>query len=142
MKVITTSGNISVLSFARGEEVFESLLKYCTDNHIKGGLFTGIGAADELEIAYYHLPTKTYERKNISEEVEIVSLTGNVGVLEGKTALHIHGIFSKRDLSTFGGHLFKLRISGACELQFISLPSPLNRAYDEETGLNLLSSEK
>ncbi|OGI19979.1 MAG: hypothetical protein A3J06_04625 [Candidatus Moranbacteria bacterium RIFCSPLOWO2_02_FULL_48_19] len=138
MQVIASHGNQFVFNLARGEELFETLLSWCKENNIAGATLTGLGAADELELAYYHLPTQTYERHQINEEVEILSLNGNLGTLKGEKMLHIHGVFGKRDLSTFGGHLFRLRVSGACEIHLTVLPAPLNRSFDEKTGLNLL----
>jgi len=138
MQVITSHDNQYVFNLARGEELFETLLSWCKENNIAGATLTGLGAADELELAYYHLPTQTYERHQINEEVEILSLNGNLGTLKGEKMLHIHGVFGKRDLSTFGGHLFKLRVSGACEIHLTVLPTSLNRSFDEKTGLNLL----
>lgn len=139
MQTIARSNNTMVLSLARGEELFSSLLGWAEKENISGALFTGIGATDMLEIAYYNIAGKTFERQTIQQEVEIVSLTGNLGHLNNGRALHIHGVFSRRDLSTFGGHLFSARISGACELHVTTLPSRLERAYDEQTGLNLLT---
>ena len=63
--VISSNDNQFVLSFARGEELFESLLSWCEEKGITGATFTGLGAADQLELAYYHLPSKSYERQNI-----------------------------------------------------------------------------
>lgn len=138
MHLIASHQNQYVFNLARGEELFATLLSWCQDNALSGGTLTGLGAADQVELAYYHLPTKTYERHTIHEEVEILSLQGNLGTLAGKPILHIHGVFGKRDLSTFGGHLFQLRVSGACEIHWSTLPAPLRREHDEETGLNLL----
>lgn len=136
--MIASHENQFVFNLARGEELFETLLSWCRENAIAGATFAGLGAADQLELAYYHLPTQTYERHQIYEEVEILSLNGNLGTLKGEKMLHIHSIFGKRDLSAFGGHLFKLRVSGACEIHLTVLPAPLQRAFDEKTGLNLL----
>jgi predicted DNA-binding protein with PD1-like motif len=138
MQVAAAHENQYVLSLARGEELFETLLRWCSEKNLTGATLTGLGAADTLELAYYHLPTKTYERHRIDEEVEILSLTGNLALLKGERVLHIHGVFGKRDLSTLGGHLFSLQVSGACEIHLTPLPEPLNRAADKITGLNLL----
>lgn len=138
MQTIASDKNRFVFNLARGEELFATLLLWCRENAIAGATFTGLGAADQLELAYYHLPTQTYERHQIDEEVEILSLNGNLGTLKGEKTLHIHGVFGKRDLATFGGHLFKLRVSGACEIHLTVLPVSLHRAFDKETGLNLL----
>ncbi len=138
MQVIAANENNYILSFAHGEELFPELISWAIDNKITGGTLTGLGASDSLEIAYYNLDQKKYERHQILEEVEILSLTGNLGLLKGEHVLHIHGVFGRRDLSTIGGHLFQLTLSGACEIHFTAIPGPLNRAYDEQTGLNLL----
>ncbi|MDO8565859.1 MAG: DNA-binding protein [Candidatus Moranbacteria bacterium] len=138
MQMIASHENQFVFNLARGEELFETLLSWCRENTVAGATLTGLGAADQLELAYYHLPTQTYERHQINEDVEILSLNGNLGTLKDEKMLHIHGVFGKRDLSVFGGHLFKLRVSGACEIHLTVLPSPLHRVFDKETGLNLL----
>ncbi|MEK9151503.1 MAG: PPC domain-containing DNA-binding protein [Patescibacteria group bacterium] len=127
-----------VMNLARGEELITALSAWCEQNDIGGATLTGLGAADELEIAYYNLGTKTFERHTIKEEVEILSFVGNVAMLDAKRIFHIHGTFGRKDLSTFGGHIFSLRVSGACEIHFTVFPQTFTRAYDEQTGLNLL----
>lgn len=142
MQVISSEKNQYVLSFARGEELLSAFVTWARDNKIAGATFSGLGAADQLELAYYHLPTKTYERQTLDEEVEILSLNGNLGTLYDKQALHMHGVFGRRDLSAFGGHVFKLRVSGACEIHVHTLSETLRRMYDANTGLNLLCQNK
>lgn len=138
MKLITTHADQLVINLERGEELLETLLSYCKAKDITGATFTGLGATDMLELAFYNLTTKSYERHNIVEELEILSLTGNLGTLKEEKMLHIHGVFGRRDLSTLGGHIFKLRVSGACEIHLSTLPRQLHRVHDETTGLNLL----
>lgn len=138
MQIVMSQDNHSVLSLARGQELFSVLSQWSSDHHIHGATLTGLGAADNLELAYYNLANKKYERHSVHEEVEILLLTGNIALLEGTVALHIHGSFGKKDLSMFGGHLFALQISGACEIHVVTFASPLHRSYDAQTGLNLL----
>ena len=138
MEHVAQSGEIHVLNLARGEELHATLLQFCVNRRIVGATFTGLGACDQVELAYYHLPTKTYERRMIDEELEILSLNGNLGTLDGVKGFHIHGVFGRRDLSTLGGHIFSLRVSGACEIHLSALPMTLNRRHDSATGLNLM----
>lgn len=141
MQIVAQQNNQWVLGCFRGEELMQSLLIWCKKNKVEGATFTGLGAADEIEIAYYNLATKTFEKHTIKEEVEIVSLIGNVATMKDETILHIHGTFGRRDLSTFGGHIFSVRVSGACEIHLTVLANSLTRSYDEVTGLNLLSCQ-
>ncbi|NBV77607.1 DNA-binding protein [bacterium] len=141
MKQLSATESQFVLSFDRGEELFSLLLSWVSDESVRGATLTGLGAADSLEVAYYNLATKEYERHLIDEEVEILSLTGNIALLNDAPLLHIHGVFGRKDLSTFGGHLFMLRISGAGEIH-LTKTNPLKRAHDMTTGLNLLCGLK
>jgi predicted DNA-binding protein with PD1-like motif len=138
MQVIARDAGRHVLSLARGEELFEALLTFASREGFAGATLTGLGAADRLELAYYDLRGKAYVRQPMDEEVEILSLIGNFARLDGEPALHIHGVFGRRNFSTFGGHLFSLRVSGACEIHLDALAAPIGRAHDEATGLNLL----
>lgn len=138
MRIAAAESTQWVLNFERGEELVSSLLAFCREQSVESATLTGLGAADQLELAYYNLSTKTYERHQIQEEVEILSLVGNVAYLAEEHVLHIHGVFGKRDLTTFGGHLFSLRVSGACEVHLASLSKRMTRAKDTTTGLNLL----
>lgn len=138
MQVIQSENDKYVFNLARGEELFSELLSWCKEKGITGGTLTGLGAADQLELAYYNLDTKEYERHPIDAEVEILSLNGNLGMLKGEQLLHIHGVFGRNDLSTFGGHLFSLRVSGACEIHLVTFDGSFERQHDIETGLNLL----
>ena len=142
MKLAAHNDNAFVLNFERGEELTASLLAFCTEKGLSGATFTGLRAADEVELAYYNLGTKSYERHPIHEELEILSITGNLGNLDEKLMLHMHGVFGRNDLSTLGGHIFTLRVSGACEIHLTALPALLTRAYDETTGLNLLCDKE
>ncbi len=137
MKIAYQKDNTYILNVLRGEEVVSILKTFLIEKNLRAAHFTGLGAADVLDIAYYHLPSKKFERHEIKEEVEILSLVGNVGVLGDETIIHAHGVFGRRDLSTFGGHIFSLRVSGACEIHLTVLNGEITRAYDEATGLNL-----
>lgn len=138
MRIVAQHDHALVISFERGEELFTVLPAFLDEHHIVAGFFSGLGAADRLELAYYNLTTKEYERQVIEEAVEICSLTGNIAWKGEELILHVHGVFGRRDLSTFGGHLFALRVSGVCELHFTTLPEKLQRALESETGLNTL----
>lgn len=139
MKIIHTQDNFKTLSFAKGEEIMSVLKEYLTENNIHAAHIAGLGAADVVEIAYYNIKTKEYERHEISEAVEILNLNGNVGVKEdGEVVVHMHGTFGRKDLSVFGGHIFAMRVSGAGEIHLRVFEGTIHRAYDEETGLTLM----
>lgn len=139
MNLIHSANGFITLNFERGEEVIAGLKDFLKQGNISAGHITGLGAASRLELAYYNLETKEYERKVFTDDVEILSLTGNIGQKEdGELVVHMHGAFGQRDFSVFGGHIFELVISGAGEIHIASLPGFIKRAYDDETGLTLM----
>ncbi|MEK7134218.1 MAG: PPC domain-containing DNA-binding protein [Patescibacteria group bacterium] len=138
MKTAHQKGNTYILNAARGEEVVAALKNVLREKNIRAAHFTGLGAADFCDVAYYNLRDKKFEQHEMAEETEILSLVGNVGMLGDETIIHAHGVFGRRDLSTFGGHIFAMRVSGACEIHLTVLDGEMTRAHDDETGLNLL----
>jgi predicted DNA-binding protein with PD1-like motif len=106
MKLAHKEGSYYTLNFERGEGAMSRLVEFLKKEGVTAGHITGLGAASEIEIAYYNLETKKYERKIIAENLEILNLTGNVGVKEhDELVVHIHGTFGKSDFSVIGGHV-------------------------------------
>ncbi len=139
MKLAHKEGGYYTLNFERGESAMSRLVEFLKKEGVTAGHITGLGAASEIEIAYYNLETKKYERKIIAENLEILNLTGNVGVKEhDELVVHIHATFGRNDFSVIGGHVFEIKVSGACEVHIVSFPGKINRTYDEQTGLTLM----
>jgi predicted DNA-binding protein with PD1-like motif len=122
----------------KDESVFASLKKFCAEEKIQCGTFNGIGALKNCELGFYHLDKKEYERKMFTEEAELLSLVGNVSLLENKPFLHIHTILGASDFSTYGGHLFSGDVAVTAEIIFRPLNLEIHRGFEGEIGLNLL----
>lgn len=114
------------------------LTEFCKENNIFAGFFSGLGACSEVMLAYYDLERKEYLDHHKKEDLEIVSLTGNIAKMDEKIVIHVHGSVSNRAFQTFSGHVKKLVVSATCEVHLTTLPKRMERAFDEETGLNLL----
>lgn len=138
MKIIHNKNKYVLLRLDENEELINSVAKFTAENKITAGIFTGIGSAKELVCSYYNISTKQFEDHILSENIEIVSLTGNIAILDDKHLIHAHGVFSKKDFSTIGGHVKKLIISATCEITLHILEGRLVRKKDLVTGLNLL----
>ena len=142
MKIAHKQNGYYTLNFEKGEDVVTTLATFIKKEGIKAGHISGVGAASELELAYYNIETKEYERKIFEEDVEILHLNGNIAVKEDdELVIHIHGTFGRRDFSVFGGHVYKMVISGAGEIHLITFSGQITRTYDDETGLTLMDKE-
>lgn len=122
----------------KGQEVMESIKKFCAEKNIKSAYFSVIGAAGYAEVAVYDQQEKSLTDKKFEEDLEITNLTGNVAVMDNEVVLHAHVTLTNKYMQAVGGHLKSAIISGSCEVFLTVLPEQLERKFDEETGLNTL----
>ncbi len=135
----TSSEKGYILRLSKGEKIIETLTQFCEDQNIHSGLFHGIGAVENPELGYYHLDRKEYEFRTIEKMLEIVSLTGNVALVDGEPFLHIHTVVSDNTFQTYGGHLKEGTVGATCEIYLTNFGIDIERKFDESTGLKLLS---
>jgi predicted DNA-binding protein with PD1-like motif len=141
-RVIGESSRAFLLVFDRGDEVAATLTAFAASHDIGGARFTAIGACERATIAYWNASTKQYEHIEIEEQVEIVSLIGNIARDEdGKPRLHGHVAIGRRDGTLVGGHFIEGRVHPTLELFLDVLAAPIDRRKDEGTGLQLIVPE-
>src|SRR5699024_6997987 len=75
--VYQVDGNTIVLVLEQGEDIVEAVTDLAREQNGKFGTVSGIGACDNVELNFYNLETKTYEKKEIKEPLELISLLGN-----------------------------------------------------------------
>jgi predicted DNA-binding protein with PD1-like motif len=138
MKQINTRTS-TVLVLKRGEELMESLDTFTHKTGLASAWLSGVGGAAKATIGFYDIETKTYQWKEHDEPLEIISLTGNLAIVDGQPFWHIHGVFSGSNLQAIGGHVRSLIISLTGELHITPLAVPLQRTFDETTGLKLIA---
>ena len=126
---------IYLIRLIKGEDIFNSIESFCKHiSTIKAGVIQGIGAVSEIIIGYYN--GIEYQRTNLKENLELVSLSGNI---VSNNIVHIHGIFGRSDGSTLSGHIFPgCIVSFTCEILLFELNVSVFRKMDEEIKLNLL----
>lgn len=139
MKIISENDTMLLLRFDKREEIISELAVFCKNQNIPAASFTALGAASEVTLSFYNLPEKRYKDHSLQEHTEIVSVTGDVARMKDETIIHAHGVFAKQDLTTIGGHIKKLVVSATCEITLWKLGSKVERQFDPETGLNLLT---
>lgn len=93
MKTILIDGRRHTLSFELGEEVIGGVKDFCRKHKVTAAYFTVIGAVKEVELAWYNLKQKEYVNKTVVENLEIATVTGNVGMKEEEMIIHAHGVF-------------------------------------------------
>lgn len=122
----------------KDEDLFSSLEEFAATEGLYGGMLKGIGALKDVELGFYHLETKTYDRKSFSGDFELLSLDGNLSYFNDKPFFHIHTVLGDEDFSCKGGHLFSAKVAVTTEMYFFPIEQKVERHMDEEIGLNLL----
>jgi predicted DNA-binding protein with PD1-like motif len=127
-----------VLIFESGDEVMTELKKFMQENTVAAARFSAIGAFSGATLAYFDWEKKEYQNFSINEQVEVLTLTGDVALKEGKPAIHAHVIVGFKDGSTKGGHLQKAHVRPTLEVMLEKSPAYLRKSFDDESGLMLI----
>jgi len=122
-----------------GGDLLDELTKIIEKNDIKTGVFNVIGAiSNNAYFGYYDQLNRKFCLKNLNKNLEIVSCSGNISILNGKPMVHAHIVMADENGNTYGGHLGNGTNIYAAEAYIQEfLGKPLIRTYDENTGLNL-----
>ena len=126
--------------FGTGEEVLKGLREFAREANLTGSRFTAIGAFSDVVLGFFDPEAKEYVKIPIREQVEVLSLLGNVAQHDRKPKVHAHVVVGKRDGSAHGGHLLEAHVRPTLEVIVVEAPTHLERRMDEQTGLALLKT--
>jgi predicted DNA-binding protein with PD1-like motif len=125
--------------FSTGDEVGKGLFAFAYEHGVGGAYFTAIGALREVTLGYWDWETKDYRRIPVREQVEVLSLAGNVALApDGAPKVHAHVVVGKADGTAHGGHLLEGHVRPTLEVILVESPQYLRRTHDPETGLALI----
>jgi predicted DNA-binding protein with PD1-like motif len=123
--------------FAKGDEVLSGLTEFAARENLTAGYFTAIGALQKARFGWFDRERKAYRHIPIKEQVELISLVGNVSLVNGTPQIHAHGAVGFRDGQMRGGHLLEAIAWPTLELFFTACPTTLIKEHDDETDLFL-----
>jgi predicted DNA-binding protein with PD1-like motif len=127
------------LIFESGDEVVAWLTAFAKDHRPRSAHFTAIGAFRDAVLAYFDWPTRTYRDIAVDEQVEVLTLAGDIAWKDdGEPVVHAHVVVGRSDGSTRGGHLRKAHVRPTMERILVEYPRHLERRHDPETGLALI----
>jgi predicted DNA-binding protein with PD1-like motif len=128
-----------VLVFETGDEVMQGLTDFAEAQDLAAAHFSAIGAFREATLGYFDTQAREYLKHGIAEQVEVVSLTGNVARNdEGRAKIHAHAVLGRRDAQTYGGHLLAGRVHPTLEVIVVESPPYLRRRERPAVGLALI----
>ena len=125
--------------FDPGEEVVSGLLRFAKAEHLEGAHLTAIGAFERVTLGFFELSKKDYKKIPINEQVEALSLVGNLAHdAQGQLKLHAHVVVGKSDGTAHGGHLLEAFVRPTLEVVVVESARPLRRTMRPEFGVALL----
>ena len=130
-------GDTYLIRIDRGEEIVEQVRRFAQAEGVKLASVQALGAVGDFTVGLFHTGEKRYLSEQYTGDHEIVSLTGTIDTMDGAFYCHLHMSARRQDGTVVGGHLNRAVVSATCEMAVRLLPGSVDRAFDEETGLNL-----
>jgi hypothetical protein len=127
--------------FQTGDEVIAGLKEFARSRGLSGSHFTAIGAFSDAVLAYFDWESKQYQRIPVGEQVEVLTLAGDIALKEGKPEVHAHVVVGLRDGTTRGGHLLEAHVRPTLEVMLTESPVHMRRTFDPESGLALIDPD-
>ena len=124
--------------FDTGDEVMANLIAFARANKLGASHLTAIGAFSEVTLGYFDWEKKDYKKIPVREQVEVLSLIGDVALQDGEPKVHAHVVVGRSDGSTRGGHLVEAHVRPTLEVVLVESPAHLRKEHDTETGLALI----
>lgn len=126
------------LIFETGDEAMAGLVDFARKNHLGAARITAIGAFRDVTLGYFDWEKKDYKKIPLEEQVEVLSLIGDVALKDGQPQVHVHVVVGRSDGSTRGGHLVAAHVRPTLEVILTESPEHLRKEIDPESGLALI----
>ncbi len=130
------------LIFDAGDEFIEGLTRFADENDLLASHFTAIGAFQRATLGFFDFDKKDYLKIPINEQVEVLSLVGDISSEDGKPKIHAHVVVGKRDGTAHGGHVLEAHVRPTLEVVLEETPAHLRRRHYPEMGLSLIDIEQ
>lgn len=127
------------LVFDAGDEIVSGITDFAKENGLDAASITAVGAFSDATLGYFDVEKKEYGKIFVEEQVEVLSLMGDIAAKSGEPQLHAHVVVGGRDGATRGGHLLEARVRPTLEAVLVESPAHLRKKTGEETGLALIS---
>jgi predicted DNA-binding protein with PD1-like motif len=138
-KIVEQQPRTYVIVLSTGEELASGLKQFASDQKLGSSTFKAIGAFSSVKLGWFDWDAKQYRPSvTLNEQVELVSLIGDVALADGRPQVHSHVVVAKRDGSAHGGHLVEACVRPTCEIVLTENPEKLRKKLDPESGLALI----
>src|SRR4051812_29290981 len=122
------------------DEAIARLASFAVDYRLAASHFIAIGAFSRAVVAYFDWPTKQYRHTTVNEQVEVLSLVGDIVIEDDLPKVHAHVVLGKADATAHGGHLIEGHVRPTLEIIVTETPRHLRRRFDPLSKLALIDT--
>jgi len=138
-KQVEQQPKVFVLIFETGDELAMGLKQFAREQKLAGSSFKAIGAFSGVKLAWFNWEAKKYQTSvELNEQLELLSMVGDIALKDGEPQVHAHVIVGRRDGTAHGGHLLEATVRPTCELVLTESPVHLQKQVDQESGIALI----
>jgi len=124
--------------FYAGDEAFSGLLEFAEKYHVTSAHFTAIGAVSGATLGWFDPRRKMYKKIAINGQHEVVGMSGDIGLYQGKPVVHTHMVVATSDGTTRAGHVLAAYVAPTLEVMVTVDPVTMPKRFDPETDLTLI----
>jgi predicted DNA-binding protein with PD1-like motif len=136
---IDQSPKTFILVFETGDELAKGLSDFATGQKLSAPSFKAVGALSSVRLGWFSWESKKYEPSvTLKEQLELLSLIGDVALKDENPVVHAHAVVGKKDGTAHGGLLLEAYIRPTCEVVLTESPVHLQKVVDPESGLALI----
>ncbi len=124
--------------FYQGDEAFSGLLEFAQKYHVTSAHFTAIGAVNGATLGWFDPQRKAYKKIPITGQHEVIGMSGDIALYQGKPVVHTHMLVGESDGTTRGGHVLAAYVSPTLEVMVTVDPVTMQKRFDPDTDLTLI----
>jgi uncharacterized protein len=124
--------------FYQGDEAFSGLLEFVERYHVTSAHFTAIGALNRATLGWFDLQRKMYKKIPIDGQHEVIGMSGDIALYQGKPVVHTHMVVGSPDGTTRAGHVLDAYVSPTLEVIVTVDPVAMQKRFDPATDLTLI----
>ncbi len=96
-KCINQNPRTLAIIFDSGDEVIAGLQKVAVEHKLAASCFTAIGAFEEVTLGFFELEEKDYQKMDFKEQLEVLSLIGDISLKDSQPQIHAHAVVGRAD---------------------------------------------
>jgi predicted DNA-binding protein with PD1-like motif len=124
--------------FYQGDEGFSGLLEFAEKYQVTSAHFTAIGAVNGATLGWFDPALKMYKKIPISGQHEVIAMSGDIALYQGKSIVHTHIVVASPDGTTRAGHVLAAYVSPTLEVMVTVDPMTMQKRFDPATDLTLI----